>query len=222
VPEASLIEVCFHGVGRTLRKLETDEWGYWVGAEQFLRLLDEVAGWPSVGLSFDDGNLSDIEHAMPALRERELSATFFVLAGRLDQRGSLSTGDVAELRRNGMSVGSHGMVHRSWRGMDERVARVELDEAKAVISKAARHPVVEAACPFGLYDRRSLAQLAAAGFSRVHTSDRRRATARSWIVPRYSVYQDDSVESLRANVLHEPTLRRRLRQEAAGIVKRWR
>jgi len=35
-----------------------------------------------VQLSFDDGNRSDVGIALPALLERELSATFFVVAGR--------------------------------------------------------------------------------------------------------------------------------------------
>ena len=48
-------------------------------------------------LSFDDGNSSDVEIALPALRERGLPRRFFVVAGRLDRPGSLSRDDVREL-----------------------------------------------------------------------------------------------------------------------------
>lgn len=216
------IGICFHGIGRTTRKLETDEGAYWIAADQFQRILDEVATWPDVVMSFDDGNTSDVELALPALDERGLRATFFVLAGRLGQEGSLTPDDVAELTRRGMTVGSHGMDHRSWRGMDAATARTELDEAKTVIEEAAGVQIREAACPFGLYDRRAFAQLRAAGFTTVHTSDRRRARSGAWIEPRYSVGRDDSPSSLRATVFAPPGPRLKLRQQAAAVVKRWR
>ena len=96
----------------------------------FLRSLDEIATWSSVRISFDDGNASDMRIAMPALVERGLSAQCFLLAGRLGMPGSLDIDDVRELTSGGMSVGSHGMAHRSWRGMDPATRKAELIEAR--------------------------------------------------------------------------------------------
>ena len=103
------LNICFHGIGSPARDLEDGEAPYWVGRETFLRVLDEVATWPRVALSFDDGNASDIEIGLPALKDRGLQATFFVLAARLDQPGSLSRDAVRELHTAGMTMGSHGM-----------------------------------------------------------------------------------------------------------------
>src|SRR4051794_34444946 len=113
-----VLNICFHGVGEPQREMEPGEDVYWVTAARFEAILDEVTGWPvPVRLSFDDGNASDVEIGLPALAERGLSAEFFLLAGRLDTPGSVSSAGAAKLRSTGMTVGSHGLAHRSWRGL---------------------------------------------------------------------------------------------------------
>jgi peptidoglycan/xylan/chitin deacetylase (PgdA/CDA1 family) len=214
--------ICFHGIGRPGRTLEEGEDPYWVGADQFLRLLDEITTWPSVQISFDDGNASDVEIGLPALLERSLTAQFFVLAGRLDKPGSLRTADVRELGRHGMSVGTHGMHHRSWRRMDAATTRVELVEAREQIADASGTTVDLAACPLGDYDRRLLAALRRQGFRRVYTSDRQPARTGGWLQPRFSVRDVDTPQSLLAQVRAPLRPQRRLRLEATALVKRWR
>jgi len=218
----SAVNVCFHGVGEPQRVLEPDEDGYWVSLDAFERILDEISAWPSATLSFDDGNASDIELALPRLEERGLRATFFVLAGRLDGPGSLSTSDVAFLAQRGMGIGTHGMEHRSWRGMGHAEARSELVEARDQIAAAAGAPVTEAALPFGLYDRRALSQLREAGYDHVLTSDRRHAKASGWIQPRFSVVRGETPESLRAKVDRAARVDRRVSRALVCSVKRWR
>ena len=105
----------FHGIGAPGRELEPDEENYWVEPAQFEELLDVIVRFPSVRISFDDGNSSDAELALPALQQRNLTATFFILSGRLGQPGSLTTADVRNLVQANMTVGSHGARHRPWR-----------------------------------------------------------------------------------------------------------
>jgi peptidoglycan/xylan/chitin deacetylase (PgdA/CDA1 family) len=222
VSDGRVLNICFHGIGVLEREREAGEADYWVTRDRFLRLLDEVCGWPDVVLSFDDGNTSDVEVALPALLERGRTAVFFPLAGRLGHRGSLSVEEVAELAASGMQVGTHGMSHRSWRGMDHTTATEELDEARTVIEAATGRAVEQASCPFGEYDRGALAALRRHGYLRVHTSDRRRAVPSSWIQPRFSVVRDDTPESLRAAVLGGESAARRAVRAATCAVKRWR
>lgn len=216
------LNICFHGVGTPARPMEEGEARYWVTRDAFLRILDEVARWPQAVLSFDDGNASDVEIALPALVERGLTATFFVLAGRLDQAGSVSRDDVRALGEAGMGVGTHGMDHRPWRGMSSAERDLELVTARAMIAEVSGAPVHEAACPLGRYDRRLLGDLRRLGYQRVHTSDRRPARSSSWLQPRFSVVSDDTVESLRHNVLQPPDLRRRARNLAVAAIKPYR
>ena len=82
------LHLLFHGIGTPSRALEPGEDEFWVGFDQFRRILDEAMTWPGVVFSFDDGNLSDVEFGLPALRERGLEARFNVIAGRLGEPGS--------------------------------------------------------------------------------------------------------------------------------------
>ena len=221
--ESDVLNVSFHGIGAPGRELEPGEDAYWVDTERFLRILDELATWPSVRLSFDDGNASDLRIAAPALAERGLAAQFFPLAGRLGVPGSLDSDDVRELASRGMTIGSHGMGHRSWRGMDPETQRSELIEARQRLAEAAGVAITEAACPLGRYDRRLLSDLRKLGYQRVYTSDRRVDSKDGWLQPRFSVYCHDTPGSLRAAALGKASSKvSRLRLAAIGLVKRLR
>ena len=82
----------FHGIGVPSRALEPGEDRFWISRDAYRAILDAVVaanGVPSVSITFDDGNLSDIAIGAPELAARGLTATFFVLAGRLGTPGSL-------------------------------------------------------------------------------------------------------------------------------------
>src|SRR4051812_25578445 len=111
------INLTFHGIGNPERPLEHGESDVWIRREQFLALLDSVEGRDDVRITFDDGNASDVEHALPALQARGLKATFFVVAGRLGEPRFLDAADVKALAAAGMTIGCHGMRHRPWRGL---------------------------------------------------------------------------------------------------------
>jgi peptidoglycan/xylan/chitin deacetylase (PgdA/CDA1 family) len=222
MPGDEVLNICFHGVGTPQRELEPGEDVYWVDADRYLRILDEIASWPSVRISFDDANASDVQIGLPALVERGLNAQFFLLAGRFGQPGSLTVGDVRELAGRGMAIGTHGMSHRPWPNMNPATRDTELVEARQRIETAAGVPVTEAACPLGRYDRRLLSDLRRLKYRRVYTSDRRAARLDSWLQPRFSVRRDDTPESLRAALLSRPSLALRSRHAAVGLVKRLR
>ena len=217
-----LLNICFHGIGTPQRQLEPGEDAYWVDTDRYLRILDEIATWPSARISFDDANASDIQIGLPALVERGLEAQFFLLAGRLGKRGSLAVDDVRELIVRGMAIGTHGMSHRPWRGMSPATREAELVEARKRIEDVTGVAVTDAACPMGRYDRLVLSDLRRLGYHRVYTSDERAARPDSWLQARFSVRHADTPESLRAALLSRPSLARRARHNVVGLVKRWR
>ncbi|MEU8655717.1 polysaccharide deacetylase family protein [Actinoplanes philippinensis] len=219
---SDVINICFHGIGTPQREMEPGEDRYWIGVELFHAVLDEIRTWPSVRISFDDGNSSDLEIGLPALLERGLTAEFYVLASRFGKPGSLSEEDVRKLHGAGMTIGTHGMWHRPWRGMDAATSRDELETARRRIEDAAGVPVDQAACPLGRYDRQLLSRMRTLGYRRVFTSDRRRARAEDWLQPRYSLRREDTVDRLRAEALVGPGALARLKLEAVGVVKRLR
>lgn len=217
-----VVNVCFHGIGTPDRELDPGEAAYWVGTDVFLDVLDLAAERPDIRLSFDDGNASDTEIALPALRERGLTAAFFVLAGRLDHRGSLTRDDVRGLHTAGMTIGNHGMRHEPWRNLDSHRLDEELVEARHVLADLIDAPVQDAALPLGRYDRRVLSRLRSLGYRSVQTSDRRWARTDGWLQPRYSIRREDTLRSVEQQVLRRPALPQRARGNLVGTLKRLR
>jgi peptidoglycan/xylan/chitin deacetylase (PgdA/CDA1 family) len=211
------INLTFHGIGDPGRPLDRGEADVWVRHDQFLAVLDAVAGRDDVAITFDDGNASDLELALPALRERRLTATFFVVADRLGTRRFLDAAAVKELAGAGMEIGCHGMRHRPWRGLGDRDLHEELVEAKTILEGVVGRPVTRAACPFGSYDRRVLRTLKSAGYRHVYTSDRGTAQPSAWLQARNSVGPHDE-----PGLLEQIPARASLARRTKLAVKRWR
>ncbi len=221
-PGAEVINLTFHGIGTPGRSVDPDEQPYWIGRDSFLGILDEVRDRADVRVTFDDGNASDVEVALPALVDRAMQGHFFVVAGCLGSPGSVDADGLAALLADRMTVGTHGMHHRSWRGLSERDRRVELVDARDALAEASGAVIDTAALPLGPYDRRVLAALRASDYRVVYSSDARRARAGAWFQPRYSVRAGDTPRSIREAVLAPRPARERLSGQLRAVVKRWR
>lgn len=96
-----------------------------------------------VGITFDDGNESDFEHALPMLVERGFRATFFVCGERVDAKGGLSRAMIREMHGAGMHVGSHAMTHRFLpvlaAGAEEDELRASRECLEAIVGAAVDH-----------------------------------------------------------------------------------
>ena len=112
--DTELRHVAFHGVGTPGPEREPGEHDYWVTTDEFLRILDECVGRPGARISFDDGNASDVETALPALVERGLTAAFFPVAERIGTPGNVDRDGLRALVAAGMTVVTHGAGHRAW------------------------------------------------------------------------------------------------------------
>jgi peptidoglycan/xylan/chitin deacetylase (PgdA/CDA1 family) len=216
------INLTFHGVGAPPRALEAGEAAVWVSRARLDSMLDAVAGRDDVRITFDDGNASDLEHALPALRERGLTAAFFVVAGRVGTPGFVDAAGIRALDSAGMAVGCHGLRHRPWRSLDSRTLERDLLDARATLESIVARPVVQAACPFGSYDRRVLRVLRRCGFRTVYTSDAGTARPRAWIQARNTVGARDTVPRLDELLSSRRSPSRTVRRQAQRVVKRWR
>jgi peptidoglycan/xylan/chitin deacetylase (PgdA/CDA1 family) len=199
----------FHGVGTPGRALEPGEAPYWIGQDRFgeiVGLIREVAPQRRVGITFDDGNASDLEICAPLLARHRMGACIFVLAGRIGTPGSLSAADLRVLVEMGFEIGSHGCDHLDWRRLDPPGEMREFVTAREAIAAACGRPVRHAAVPFGLYDRGVLARLGRHGYDTVYTSDGGDA--------------DMSPDRIRDILLGREPVLRGLRRRAAMLRKR--
>jgi peptidoglycan/xylan/chitin deacetylase (PgdA/CDA1 family) len=93
----------FHGLGEPPDTIGAAERDVWVPM-QWLEAILDAAPREGVVLTFDDGNVSDVQAVLPALTDRKLAARFFPLTGRIGTAGYLSAEDIAELSRLGEIV----------------------------------------------------------------------------------------------------------------------
>ncbi|WP_026360408.1 polysaccharide deacetylase family protein [Amycolatopsis nigrescens] len=220
---ASVVTMTVHGIGSPVRPLEPGEDRTWVSVGQFEQVLDAVAERPSgVRITFDDGNASDVEIALPRLVERGLRAEFFLLAGRIGAPGMVDAAGVAALLSAGMTVGSHGWAHRDWRRLDAAGRTEEFVAAPRLLGELTGRPVTRVAVPFGSYDRRVLAGLRRAGVTTAYTSDGGAARPSAWLQSRTSLRHDIDPQWTQDVLAGTPGLRRRARRACARLVKRTR
>lgn len=208
----------FHGLGDPPPSVQGSERTVWVDRDLFVATVDEAARQrEAVSITFDDGNRSDVEIAVPELERRKLEAIFFIVADRLGQPGYLDAGDLREMARAGMRIGSHGLEHRSWRTLDDDLLETHLREARSIIEDAAGVPVTAASCPFGEYDRRVLRHLRETGHERVYTSDGGPAKPGAWLQARNTIHSDWGPAAARV-----AERRNGLVRAAKLVAKRWR
>jgi len=213
--------LAFHGLGDPPEHIVQDEREFWVPLSWFETLLDEARAC-DVGIAFDDGNVSDVEQALPALRERNMTARFFPLSGRIGREDYLDVEDIVELRAAGMTIGSQGIAHRDWRTLDDAGLRDELVLSRQRLGEILGEEITEAACPFGSYDRRVLHALRDAGYRRVFNSDGSTGASSATISPRETVAQNQSLEYWVARVRTESRRRPGPVRIAKRFLKRMR
>ena len=139
-----------------------------------------------------------------------------MVAGRIGNEHFLGWDDLSTLTEAGMRIGSHGMHHRSWRGLPAVALHEEVVQAKLVLEAGLGRPVDEAALPFGDYGRRVLLAARRAGYRHVYTSDGGSADPRRWLQPRISLTAGLTDESAAGG----PALRHRRVDEPSILSKR--
>jgi peptidoglycan/xylan/chitin deacetylase (PgdA/CDA1 family) len=211
----------FHGLGEPPARIGDDERKVWVPVAWFEAIVDAL---PSRGvqLAFDDGNASDVEHALPTLKARGMTAHFFPLTGRIDTAGYLGTEDILALSAAGMQIGSHGIHHRDWRTLNDDELHNELTQPRQMLAAIVGKDTSEAACPFGSYDRRVLRGLRAAGYSRVFSSDGGTTSTGSWLSARTSVHRGLPLEHWLGLAASSPSGRPGVALSGKRLVKRLR
>lgn len=219
---APKVAVAFHGIGIPDRDLEPGEQRYWIDRDRFLQFLDLVAADPNptrVLLTFDDSNASDYTIALPALQERGLTGSFFVITDRLDQRGSLSREQLLVLSRT-MEIGSHGVSHLDWRKLDQQHLEAELVGSKQTLETTIGRRITAASMPFGRYDTRVLSALQRAGYAKVFSTDGGSGVPTDRPIPRTNVRGEMMVKDFSALIQGRETGKARLLRRLKALRRR--
>jgi len=123
-----------------------------------------------VAITFDDGDVSNFDVALPLLRERGMVATFFITSGFVDQPGMLSSAQVALLADAGMEIGAHGHSHAFLEDLDDAALAAELRDSRTRLSALAGQAVESMALPGGRGSERERRAARALGYAHLFGS----------------------------------------------------
>ena len=180
-----------HGFGPPAPHICEGEARYWLPAERFAYILELVRRTHNpVHITIDDGNASDVQVALPALRDAGLSASFFIPSDRIGEAGYISEADIRELRAAGMEIGSHGCAHITWTEVPDETIAEDVTRSIGRLSSVLGERVETVAVPFGECDLRVLRLLRTLGIRRVYTSFRGPGREGAWLVRRDCITAD--------------------------------
>lgn len=189
--EEQIVNLNFHGIGRPIgRDFGPNERNFWVTPETFAATLDACIGRDDISLSFDDGNWSDVEVALPVLQQRDLHATFFVVPSWLGEPGFMSKQDLKELVAAGMTIGNHGLQHHDWTTLEPDKLEHEVTQGRRLLEELTGTEIHTLAIPFGAYNDTVLDTLRRQAYEHVYTSDGGTADPEAWLQPREHVRAD--------------------------------
>lgn len=107
-----------------------------------------------LSLTFDDGYLTHYTLAYPELKERNLSATFYILAnyeGLFESKELMSLKQAKEIQDNGLEIGSHTLNHPDILTLNSQELNQQLAESRQILENAGIN-ISSFAYPFGRFN----------------------------------------------------------------------
>lgn len=188
-PPGRLLVLMYHGIHESRTSHGHFDPRYSLKPGQFraqMQLLTQmgVAGWlPVAGealvapaapadrnmvlITFDDGDVSNLEQALPILQASGLSAVFFITRDHVGQRGMISRGGLRELADAGMVIGSHGLSHRFLNTLSPAALAIELASSRDFLQQVTGRQVVLLSLPGGRGGPREIKAAHEAGYRSV-------------------------------------------------------
>jgi peptidoglycan/xylan/chitin deacetylase (PgdA/CDA1 family) len=156
--------------------------------EEILGIASRASSRPLI--TFDDGFISDVDVALPALQRSGFTASFFVPTDHIGRSGFCTDDDIRTLHNAGMEVGSHGTAHVRWTEVPTDELFEHVGRSVEILSGIIGKRVDKVAVPFGAYDNRVLDVLRRHDIKQVYTSDGIAAAQPSWLIPRTTIRKD--------------------------------
>lgn len=141
----------------------------------------------SICLTFDDGNISDIEIVLPKLLEKKVKATFFIVPSFINKKGHLSKEQIIELSNNGMEIGSHSFSHLNFTKIKKSLRENELSSSKIFLEDLIGKEIKSFSFPYGFINKDSIQSVFKTGYSHCCTSKHGVSSENSKTIPRNSI-----------------------------------
>lgn len=163
-----------------------------------------------VGITFDDGYLNNLTHALPVLARYGFSATCYAVSQRLGQTNSWDREigitqaplmDAAQLRQwvaGGQEIGAHTRHHARLTRIESELCRQEIAWCKSELEDIVGSAVQHFCYPFGEYTTEHTALAQEAGFLTATTTQRSRCQRNEDLMqlPRVPVVRSTTLAAL--------------------------
>jgi len=167
------------------------------------------------GITFDDGYLNVLRHALPVLRDVGFSATNYVVANRVGgtndwdaahgirQVPLMSAGELRQWAAAGQEIGSHTTDHVDLTRQEPEQARAQIAWSRQLLQAMTDQPVDAFCFPYGRYDEHHVELAREAGYRNATTIQRGRARPGddAWQLPRITVDGTAGVAAFLAQLL---------------------
>ena len=162
----------------------------------------------AVLLTFDDGYVNFIEHALPVLQRYGFPAVVYAISGWIGRRMSwanpapgraepqlMTAAQLGEIHAAGITVGSHGATHAKLGGLPPEAQRRELMDSRNALQDVLGEPVDHLCYPFGSFDRSAVDLAADVGYRSATTCLRGAATPldHPLVLPRKAISYGDNL-----------------------------
>lgn len=139
-----------------------------------------------VGITFDDGYLNNLTHALPVLQNLGFSSTCYVVSGLLGKANSwdlakgvpqvplMTQSQLHEWSRGGQEVGAHTVSHAWLPQLDLPASAFEISECRRTLEDLLDRPINHFCYPYGQYSAAHVSQVRDAGYGSATTTQRGR------------------------------------------------
>jgi len=152
-----------------------------ISLEELVNALSRKKNLPrkTVVITFDDGTEDVYQYGFPILKKHGFPATIFVISHSMGRPGFLSWGQINEMQRSGIDIGSHTKTHVFLPKVDDKKLWQEIFESKQEIQSRLGKEVTLFSYPMGGFNPQAQFFLKKSGYKGACTTNRGRYNIRA-------------------------------------------